>query len=166
MAARLVERDPSLWLSRSWTTRPARPGESPENYTFVDDDRFDAALSAGQFLEWAEFLDHRYGTPLPTPPPGKDVLLEIDLQGARQVMARHPDAILVLLVPPSHEVQGERLRHRGDSEVEVARRMEIGGQEEREGRALTQYVVVNDDLERAVSEVAGILESRRRGAPH
>jgi guanylate kinase len=159
----LVERDPSLWLSRSWTTRPARPGESPDAYTFVDDARFDAAAAAGQFLEWAEFLGHRYGTPQPAPPPGKDVLLEIELQGARQVLEQHPDALLILLVPPSPEVQTERLLARGDSEEEAVRRVEKGRLEEREGRALTPYVVVNDDLDRAVAEVAGILQGHRRG---
>ncbi len=164
VAARLVERDPSLWLSRSWTTRPPRPGEARDAYTFVDDARFDTALAAGEFLEWAEFLGHRYGTPKPAPPPGTDVLLEIELQGARQVLERHPDALLILLVPPSSEVQAERLRARGDSEEEAARRVEKGRLEEREGRALTPYVVVNDDLDRAVAEVAGILERHRSGA--
>jgi guanylate kinase len=159
-----VERDPTLWLSRSWTTRPPRPGEPPDAYTFVDDARFDAALAAGQFLEWAEFLGHRYGTPQPAPPPGSDVVLEIELQGARQVLARHPDALLVLLVPPSSESQAERLRARGDSEADTARRLEKGREEERQGRELTDHVVVNDDLERAVAEVAAIVERHRRGA--
>ena len=164
MAARLVERDPSLWLSRSWTTRPPRPGESSRHYTFVDDDRFDAALSAGELLEWAEFLGHRYGTPNPSPPPGRDVLLEIDLQGASQVLARHPDALLILLLAPSAEVQAQRLRGRGDSEEEILKRIEKGRQEERVGRDLTPHVVVNDDLEGAVTQVASILEAHRRGA--
>ncbi len=151
-------------MSRSWTTRPRRTGERQDAYTFVDDERFDQAQSKGAFLEWAEFLGHRYATPLPDPPPDKDVLLEIDLQGARQVMARRPDSVLVLLVPPSEDVQAERLRRRGDSAEEVAQRLAKGRQEERDGRALTSHVVVNDDLDRAVSEVAGILERCRRGA--
>lgn len=150
-----------MWLSRSWTTRPRRAGEAESAYTFVDPEVFDAAVAAGQFLEWAEFLGHRYGTPVPSPPPGCDVLLEIDLQGARQVLDRHPDALLVLLVPPGEQVQADRLRGRGESDKVVAERLEKGRQEEREGRALTPYVVVNDNLERAVSEVAGILEDRR-----
>lgn len=80
-------------------------------------------------------------------------------------MARHPDALLVLLVPPSPEVQARRLRHRGDSEEDLERRLAKGRDEERLGRDLTPYVVVNDDLERAVAEVAGILERHRRGTP-
>lgn len=152
-----------LWLSRSWTTRPRRPSESPDAYTFVDDATFDAAVAEERFLEWAEFLGHRYGTPHPSPPHGEDVVLEIDLQGAQQVLARHPDAVLVLLVPPSPEVQAERLRHRGDSEEDLRRRLAKGHEEERLGRTLTPHVVVNDDLDRAVAEVAGILEGHRKG---
>lgn len=121
-------------------------------------------MQAGLFLEWAEFLGHRYGTPMPDPPPGRDVLLEIDLQGARQIRARHPDALVVLLLPPSPEVQTERLRGRGDDEAEIARRLSKGAEEEREGRALTPLVVVNDDLDRAVAQVAGILDAHRTGA--
>jgi guanylate kinase len=129
----------------------------------VDDATFDAAVAGARFLEWAEFLGHRYGTPHPSPPGDQDVLLEIDLQGAKQVLARNPDALLVLLVPPSVDVQAERLRHRGDSEDDLRRRLEKGRDEERLGRALTPYVVVNDDLDRAVAEVAGILEGHRKG---
>jgi guanylate kinase len=150
-----------LWLSRSWTTRPRRPSETPDAYTFVDRDAFQERIDAGGFLEWAEFLGHLYGTPLPDAPPDQDVVLEIDLQGARQVKERHPDALVVLLVPPSPEVQRERLRHRGDDAAEVDRRIAKGAEEMRLGRELTPFVVVNDDVDRAVSEVAGILDLHR-----
>ena len=163
--ARLVERDPGLWLSRSWTTRPRRPGEAADAYTFVDRDRFEAKIAAGGFLEWAEFLGHLYGTPLPEAPPGRDVVLEIDLQGARQVRDRHPDALVVLLVPPSPEVQRQRLRQRGDSAAEVDRRIAIGAEEMRLGKELTPFVVVNDEVDRAVSQVAGILDLHRNLPP-
>jgi guanylate kinase len=157
----LVERVPGLWLSRSWTTRPRRPQESEDAYTFVDRGRFEDAVASGGFLEWAEFLGHLYGTPVPDPPPGHDVVLEIDLQGACQIKDREPDALVVLLVPPSVEVQRARLRGRGDDDAEVERRVAVGEEEERIGRQLTPFVVVNDDVERAVSEVAGILEAHR-----
>jgi guanylate kinase len=150
-----------LWLSKSWTTRPRRPSETSDAYTFVDRDAFQDRIDAGGFLEWAEFLGHLYGTPLPDAPPDQDVVLEIDLQGARQVKERHPDAQVVLLVPPSPEVQRERLRHRGDDAAEVDRRIAKGAEEMRLGRELTPFVVVNDDVDRAVAEVAGILDIHR-----
>jgi guanylate kinase len=154
-----------LWLSRSWTTRAQRPGESGDAYEFVDRVTFEKRVADGGFLEWAEFLGQLYGTPHPEPPPGRDVLLEIDLQGAAQVRERDPDAVIVLLLPPSPEIQAERLRRRGDDEAEVARRLERGAREELVGRALTPFVVVNNDVDQAVAEVAGILAAHRRADP-
>jgi guanylate kinase len=153
-----------LWLSRSWTTRAPRKGESRDAYTFVDRRTFEERRDEGGFLEWAEFLGHLYGTPVPEAPPGKDVVLEIDLQGAAQIRKKFPDAVVVLLLPPSAEVQAERLLMRGDDEEEVARRIAKGAEEERIGRSLTPHVVVNDDVERAVSQVAGIVDAHRRRA--
>jgi guanylate kinase len=164
VAERLVAKDPTLWLSRSWTTRDPRPGENADNYhsyVFVDRDAFRAHAAAGGFLEWAEFLGQLYGTPNPAPPPGADVLLEIDIQGARQVVAARPEAIVVLLLPPSPEVQAVRLEGRGDSAEQVAQRIEKGLDEVRSGREIAQHVVVNDDVERATGEVAGIVDRAR-----
>jgi guanylate kinase len=101
---------------------------------------------------------------VPDPPEGYDVLLEIDLQGARQVRARRPDARLILLKPPSPEVQAERLRKRGDDEAHVVERLRAGAEEERIGRQIADHVVVNDDLVRATDEVAGIVERYRSAA--
>jgi guanylate kinase len=153
---------PNLWLSRSWTTRPRRDGEAAEAYVFVDRAKIDAHLEQGGFLEWAEVFGHRYGTPWPEPPPGADVLLEIDVQGAAQVKQRDPDAVVVFVEPPSRQAQEERLRGRGDPDDVIARRLAAAPQEEAAGRALADHVVVNDDLGRAVEEVAAILESRRQ----
>jgi len=161
LVERLVASDPRLWLSRSWTTRPPRPGEAPDAYRFVSRAEFEEAVRQGRFLEWAEFLGHLYGTPLADPPPGKDVVLEIDVQGAAQVKARHPDAVVVLLVPPSEQEQERRLRARGEGEAEVRARVEQGRREVEAGRALASAVVVNDDLDRAVAEVAGIIAAHR-----
>lgn len=161
MAARLTERDASLWLSRSWTTRPRRPGEDESAYVFVDRETFEKRAAEGGFLEWAEFLGQLYGTPEPDPPPGHDLLLEIDLAGAEQVLARRPDAVVVLLVPPSPEVQRRRMAARGDQPEEIERRLAKGRQEVHRGRELAAAVVVNDQLERAVDQVAGIVASAR-----
>jgi guanylate kinase len=161
VAERLVAHDPTLWLSRSWTTRDPRPGEQPGAYVFVDDETFRAHAAAGGFLEWAEFLGHLYGTPNPTPPNGSDVLLEIDIQGARQVVAARPDAVVVLLLPPSPEVQAGRLQGRGDTAEHVAQRIQKGVDEVRSGMEIAQHVVVNNDVEQAMGEVAGIVDRAR-----
>ena len=128
----------------------------------MDRATFDAHLEAGGFLEWAEVFGHRYGTPWPEPPEGDDVLLEIDVQGATQVRERHPDAVVVFVEAPSREAQEQRLRGRGDREDLIARRLAAAPEEERVGRALADHIVVNEDLGRAVEEVAAILESHRQ----
>jgi len=157
IASRLVGEDPSLWLSRSWTTRARRPGETDDDYVFVDRAAFEERIRAGGFFEWAEFLGNLYGTPVPDPPAGTDVLLEIDLQGARQVRRLRPDATLILLLPPSPAVQEARLRARGDDEAHIAERLRAGAEEELEGRAIADQVVVNSDLTQATGDVAGIV---------
>lgn len=163
VAAQLVEQDPRLWLSRSWTTRLRRTGEPEDAYHFVDRSTFEDRIAADGFFEWAEFIGNLYGTPLPDPPPGSDVLLEIDLKGARQVVAKRPDACLILLVPPSPEVQAKRLRDRGDDEEHVAKRIAEGVEEIGAGRTVAHAEVVNDDLVQAVVDVAGIVERYRLG---
>jgi len=159
---RLVALDPRLWLSRSWTTRPQRPGEAADAYRFVDRPTFERAIGEGWFLEWAEVVPGQLsGTPIPHPPEGKDLVLEINLDGARQVRDLRPDAVVILIVAPSVETQVERMRRRGDTPQQIERRVELGRQEEQVGRELAHHVVVNDDLDRAVREVAGIVERHR-----
>lgn len=131
---------------------------------FVDRPAFEAHRAAGGFLEWNEFpANHAlYGTPV-IEAGDRDVLLEIELNGARQVKARYPDAVLIFIVAPSREVQEERLRQRGDDEASVTRRLDLGETERKEGEALADHVVVNDDLDRAAAEVAGIIDAHRAG---
>ena len=166
VVSRLSELDPQLWLSRSWTTRPRRPGEAAGAYVFVDRDTFLRHRDAGGFLEWTEFPGngHLYGTPRADAPAERDVVLEIELDGARQVRAAHPDAVVVLVVAPSTEEQEARLQARGDDADSVARRVAVGREEEAVGRQLADHVVVNDDLERAARELAGIIEQHRSRA--
>ena len=165
IVARLVSADDRLWLSRSWTTRPRRPGEDADAYVFVDRAAFDDRIAADGLLEWAEFLGERYGTPRPTAdevPEGRDVVLEIELQGAMQVRAADPDALLVFVDAPSIDEQRRRLLARGDAPVHVERRLAKGDEERRLATDLGATVGVNDDLEDAVGELASIISAARR----
>jgi len=158
----LVEEDPRLWLSRSWTTRERRPGEDADAYTFVDTETFEKRIAAGGFLEWAKVLDSYYGTPTPEALEGKDLVLEIDLQGARQVLKLADHVLCVLLVPPSVAVQEARLRSRGDSPEHIARRIALGRDELAASREIVDATVVNDDLDQAVADLAAIVDDARR----
>lgn len=162
---KLLAVEPRLRLSRSWTTRPRRPSEAADAYVFVDRRAFQDHLAEGGFLEHDEFLGNLYGTPVPDgiDDPDHDLLLEINVQGAEQVRAHRPDALVVLLVAPSRKVQEARLRARGDDDEHVAQRLALADVEEAKGRVLADAIVVNDDLDQAVAEVAGILSSRRPG---
>ena len=158
----LVQRDPRLWLSRSWTTRERREGEPEDAYVFVTRGEFESRISEGGFLEWTEFLGNLYGSPMPNVEDGRDIVLEIELHGATQVKQRHPEAILVFVQPPSREEQRRRLQGRGDSEQHVLERLRKAEDEERLGAEIADVIVVNDDLGRAVAEIEGIIGAARR----
>ncbi len=160
VVARLLDVVDGLWLSRSWTTREPRPGEALDAYNFVDRATFQALIEADGFLEWVEFLDYLQGTPVPTPPAGSDVLLEIDVQGAAQIKAMDPDAVLLFLDAPSIAEQEARLRARGDSEERVAQRLETAVAERAAAEELGCTVVINDDVDAAVAELAAIITAR------
>jgi guanylate kinase len=162
IVGRLLDRDPNLWLSRSWTTRARRSGEPADAYVFVDRPTFEAHRDAGGFLEWAEFLGNLYGTPVPSAVPGsKDVVLEIEVQGARQIAAIDADALLIFVQPPSAAEQGRRLRGRGDPEDVVQRRLAKAAEEAGAAAELGAVEVVNDDLDRCVEEIARLIASAR-----
>jgi guanylate kinase len=165
VVSRLLRLSDRLWLSRSWTTRQRRPSEAEDAYAFVDRDRFMGRIGSDGFVEWTEFAGngHLYGTPTMEPPQGADVVLEIDSQGAIQVKERYPEAVLIFIAAPSREAQERRLRLRGDDEASIHKRLAIAADEEKLGRDIADFVVVNDDLERASKELAGIVEACREG---
>jgi guanylate kinase len=150
-------------FSVSVTTRDRRPGEvDGKDRYFVDADEFRSRIDRGEFLEWAVYNDELYGTPRreveQALEKGRDVLLEIEVQGARQIKEAMDEAILIFIRPPSREVLAERLRSRGDTTADdVANRLEIATREMAAADELFDYQVVNDDLEAAVAEVVGIL---------
>jgi guanylate kinase len=159
--ARLVASDARLWLSRSWTTRAPRAGESSDAYRFVTEAEFEQHAAEDGFLEWAEFQDHRYGTPWPDPPAGRDVILEIEVQGAAQVKARRADSLLIVIDAPSRAEQAERLRGRGDPETKVQERLASAEDELVLARTLGAQPVINQDIDRTVNEVAALIEAHR-----
>lgn len=148
-------------MSRSWTTRPRRRGEASDSYYFVSREQFEDAIAHGKFFEWAEFLGNYYGTPRPDPCQGTDILLEIDIQGAKQVREKDPAATIILVVAPSLQVQRQRMISRGDDAESVDERMSVGQSEISEALGFADYVVVNDDLRNAVSKISSIIDSLR-----
>jgi guanylate kinase len=158
LVARLLERHPGLWLSVSATTRAPRAGEEEgRHYFFLDRAAFERQVAAGGFLEWAEFAGNLYGTPRGAVQQrldaGQPVLLEIELEGARQVRRSFPAGFQVLLQPPSFEELERRIRGRGtDSEEAIARRL-ARAREELAAAAEFDAVVVNDDLDRALEDL-------------
>jgi guanylate kinase len=164
--ARLRQSLPDVSLSVSATTRAPRPGElDGADYHFVDRATFEAMAAGGRLLEWAEYAGNLYGTPKQpveeAVADGRVVLLEIEVQGARQIKEQVPDALLVFLVPPSLEELERRLSGRGtEDDATVARRLEVA-KRELAARDAFDHVVVNDDLERCVEEVRELIEVAR-----
>ena len=153
---------PGLGLSVSATTREPRAGEEEGvDYTFLSDERFDSLLAQDAFVEHAEYAGRRYGTLRSDlerrAAAGEPVLLEIEVQGARQIREALPDALQVFIAPPSREALRERLVGRGtDSSDVIARRLEVA-ETELDAQEEFAHVVVNDRLEDAVRELADIV---------
>lgn len=159
----LVANNDDLALSRSWTTRDIRPGEAPDSYVFVGEAEFQEQIVTGGFLEWNHFLGAAYyGTPLPDPDGDTDLVLEIDVHGAKQVLDKGLDPLLIFIDAPSGEAQRMRLVGRGDTAEQVDRRMRAG-ETERELAAELPYVyVINDDVNDAAVEIARLV-ARHKG---
>jgi guanylate kinase len=152
----LLEQVPGLKLSVSATTRPPRPGEvDGRDYYFLSDDEFDERVRRGEFVEHAEYAGNRYGTlRSELERPARGIVLEIDLQGARQVRHALPDATQVFVAPPSLEELQRRLEQRGsDSAEQIRDRLALAPQE-LAAKDEFEHVVVNDDLDRAVEDVS------------
>lgn len=157
----LVQRDDRLWLSRSWTTRERRPGEAEDAYVFVTRAQFQQRIADNGFLEWTEFIGNMYGTPNPEAPAGRDIVLEIEVDGASQVKKMHPDAMLLFVLPPTREEQRARLQGRGDVEQKVEQRLRKAEDEEPIGKALADFVLINDDLNATIDEMLDLINAAR-----
>jgi guanylate kinase len=162
LVSRLLARHPRIWLSVSATTRPPRPGEvEGESYFFLSREHFERQVAAGGFLEWAEFAGNLYGTPREPVErqlaAGRPVLLEIELEGARQVRHSFPAGFQVMLQPPSLEELERRIRGRGtDAEAAIQRRLERA-REELAAAAEFDATLVNGDLELALADLEKLL---------
>ncbi len=166
LVERLVRIVPDLRLSRSYTSRHARPGErNGVDYNFISRDEFDARIRAGGFLEWADVFGNYYGTGLEDTEQalssGEDLVLVIDVQGARQVRARGIENRAIFVLPPSASVLEQRLRGRSkDSEDQIRRRLEVACREVSDV-ATYDYVVINDDIEACTERLRGIVAAER-----
>ena len=166
LVERLVEQVPGLELSRSYTSRPAREGETDGvDYNFVSRERFETMVAAGEFLEWADVFGNLYGTSaadtdraLKT---GSDLVLVIDVQGARKVRRLGIETTATFLMPPSVEVLERRLRGRSkDSEAVIGRRLEVA-RDEVLAFGDYDFIVVNDELTAAVDRLRSIVIAER-----
>jgi guanylate kinase len=166
LVERLVECVPRLRMSRSYTSRPARPGETDGvDYNFVTRHRFEEMIAAGDFLEWADVFGNLYGTCASDTTrmlaAGDDVVLVIDVQGARQVRRKGIAATTVFVMPPSFAVLEQRLRGRSkDAEAAVQRRLQVA-RDEVASFSDYDYVVINDELDGSVDQLRAIVLAER-----
>ena len=166
---RLMEKEPGIRLSVSATTRAPREGETDgKDYHFLTRAHFDELVANDKMLEHAEYCGNCYGTPSEPiekwQAEGCDVILEIEVQGGAQIKAKRPDCVSIFVLPPSLEVLENRLRRRG-TESEEAIQKRLGAAKAEIAKAvLYDYIIVNDDLETAVSEMAGLLRAEKQRA--
>jgi guanylate kinase len=161
----LMEREPRIQFSVSYTTRQPRPNEIPgRDYHFVSHERFQEMLANHEFLEHAQVFDNCYGTGVRTVEEalsnGEQLLLEIDWQGARQVRARIPQAVSIFILPPSRAALEQRLKGRStDSDEVIQRRLRDAAHDLDHWREF-DYVVINDQFEQAIEDLQAIVENR------
>ncbi len=153
---------PRMRYSISYTTRSPRPGEKNGiDYHFISEETFETGLKNGQWAEWAKVHGHYYGTSglflEKEVAAGRDILLDIDVQGTKQVLERYPDSIAIFIMPPSMKVLEERLRSRGtDSPADIQKRLR-NAEKEISQRGLYHHVIVNDILSQAINELTDLI---------
>jgi guanylate kinase len=163
---RILAADPRVRFSISHTTRAPRVGEEDgRDYHFVERPVFEQMVRASAFLEWAEYNDHLYGTSRsavegPTRE-GVDLILEVEVQGAAQLRERLPAAVLVFIMPPSLEVLEQRLHERRSDDAQVIRKRLDRAREELRQINMYQYVIINDELERATQQLLHVIGAKR-----
>ena len=167
----LLEREPAVHLSISFTTRAPRPGEQDgREYHFVAVDRFKSMISAGEFLEWAEVHGNYYATSKvwlkEQITAGRDTLLEIDWQGAQQVRKTFPDAVGVFIMPPSMQELELRLRGRGTDSDEVISRRLLGARGEMRHVAEFDYVIINNKIDESLDDIVAVVRAARLRYPN
>ena len=164
-----LEKNPNFMLSISCTTRNPRPGEiDGVNYFFISKDEFGNCIKENKFLEWAEFAGNFYGTKKKyikqCLDEGKDIILEIDTQGALQVKKQMPEAVLIFICPPSYEALEKRLRGRHtEDEATIQKRLEQV-KTELERAEKFDYRIVNDNLDDAINELSRVIDGEMRNA--
>jgi len=167
VARRVIAETPRLEFSVSYTTRPPRPGEEDgQDYHFVERGRFEAMVREDRFLEWAEVFDQLYGTGVEVTrdvlASGRDLLLDIDVQGARQVRERGAGCVSIMLLPPDYGTLAARLRGRGSEDAAtVAGRLTQARREAEQFEAF-DYVVINENVAESVDEVRAIIRAEHR----
>ena len=166
LVERLVDETPHLKMSRSYTSRPVREGETDGvDYNFVSRERFEAMVAVGEFLEWADVFGNLYGTSAADTErilaSGTDLVLVIDVQGARKVRRRGIETTAIFVMPPSFEVLERRLRGRSkDSEKAIQKRLEVARQEVA-SYAEYDFVIVNDEITTTVDRLRSIVVAER-----
>jgi len=166
LVARLLAADPSLRFSVSYTTRKPRGNERPgESYIYISAEEFQKRIERGEFLEYADVFGNYYGTHREVleqaQAEGKDLILDIDVKGARQLKERIPEAVTIFILPPSRDILEQRLRTRSeDAEVVIQRRLQEATEELRNYRQY-DYVLVNHQLDESTATLAAIVRAER-----
>lgn len=158
-------------LSVSATTREPREGEIPGvSYHYISKEEFEERIEAGDFLEWAQYVEHYYGTPksyvMEKLSQGQDVILEIEAEGAFKVRSQYPEALLIYMLPPSMEELKKRLIGRGtESEEKIRQRLKKAKEEELKKAQQYDFLVINDDLTSCVKELHRVIQTRTGISP-